>query len=54
VEDGTIHLEYCPMEDMLANGMTKALPRPKFERCVKGMGIMAQTTRNGTNGTNDV
>ncbi len=31
VEDGQIHLEYCPTDQMIADILTKPLPRQKFE-----------------------
>ena len=32
VEDGTVELQYCAMEDMCADLMTKALAKPKLEK----------------------
>ena len=31
IENGSIHLIYCPTEDMLADTLTKALPSPKVK-----------------------
>jgi len=39
VEKGTITLEYCPNEDMLADVMTKALARDRHEHLTRAMGI---------------
>ena len=32
VEDGTVALQYCNTKDMLADIMTKTMPRPEFQR----------------------
>ena len=39
VEKGTITLEYCPTEDMLADVMTKAFARDRHERLMRATGI---------------
>jgi len=39
VEKGTINVEYCPMEDMLADLMTKGLARERHERLLGLMGV---------------
>jgi hypothetical protein len=39
VARGAIILEYCPMEDMLADVLTKALARERQERLRSNMGI---------------
>ena len=39
VENGEIELRYIPTNDMLADGLTKALDRVKFERMIKGLGL---------------
>src|SRR5947207_1060195 len=39
VEDGTTRLEYCPTEDMMANGLTKALEPERHKRLAKMMGM---------------
>ena len=31
VEEGTMRLVYCPMDDMVADALTKALPSPKVK-----------------------
>ncbi|KAE9040172.1 hypothetical protein PR003_g4054 [Phytophthora rubi] len=41
VERGTIRLEYKPTDEMIADGMTKALARDKHEKYVKGLGMKA-------------
>jgi hypothetical protein len=37
---GRIRIEYCPTNQMLADGLTKALPRQKFEPFVKQLGLV--------------
>ena len=39
VEQGEIELQYIPTNTMLADGLTKALDRVKFERMIKGLGL---------------
>src|SRR5216117_1819144 len=39
VEDGTTQLEYCPTEDMVADGLTKALGPERHRRLTKMMGM---------------
>lgn len=39
VARGTIILEYCPTEDMLADVLTKALAKDKHEQLTMKMGI---------------
>ena len=39
VEDGTTQLEYCPMEDMVADGLTKALGPERHRKLAKLMGM---------------
>jgi transposase InsO family protein len=39
VEQGEIELQYIPTDAMLADGLTKALDRVKFERMIKGLGL---------------
>ena len=39
VEQGEIQLQYIPTDAMLADGLTKALDRVKFERMIKGLGL---------------
>ncbi len=31
LQKGVVELKYCPTRDMLADGLTKPLPRPTFE-----------------------
>jgi hypothetical protein len=39
IEDGTTRLEYCPTEDMVADGLTKALGPERQRKLAKMMGI---------------
>ena len=39
VEDGRTRLEYCPTEDMVADGFTKGLGPERHRRLGKAMGI---------------
>ena len=39
VEDGTMRLEYCPTEDMVADGLTKALRPERHRKLAKMMGM---------------
>ena len=39
VEDGTTRLEYCPTEDMIADGLTKGLGPERHRRLAKVMGM---------------
>jgi Reverse transcriptase (RNA-dependent DNA polymerase) len=39
IEKGTINVEYCPTEDMLADLMTKGLARERHERLLGLMGV---------------
>src|SRR5579864_7908671 len=39
VEDGTLHLEYCPTEDMVADGLTKALGPERLRKLARMMGM---------------
>ena len=39
VENGSLHLIYCPTEDMLADTLTKALPSPKVKHFVAELGL---------------
>jgi hypothetical protein len=39
VEDGTTRLEYCPTEDMVADGLTKALGPDRHRKLAKMMGM---------------
>ena len=39
IEKGSIHLIYCPTEDMLADTLTKALPSPKVKHFATELGL---------------
>ena len=39
VEDGTVRLEYCPTEDMVADGLTKALGPERLRKLARMMGM---------------
>jgi transposase InsO family protein len=56
IEKGTINVEYCPTEDMLADIMTKGLPRERHERLLGMMGVGTRThevTANTTPSSSD-
>ena len=35
-----INLEYCPTQDMIADSLTKGLPRPQFEKLRLKLGVV--------------
>src|SRR5213075_991124 len=39
VEDGRLRLEYCPTEDMVADGLTKALGPERQKKLTRKMGL---------------
>ena len=41
IEDGTVELHYKPTADMLADGLTKALSLPRFQRFMGLLGSSA-------------
>ena len=41
IEEGKIHLIYCPTEDMVANIFTKALPSPKVKHFASALGLVS-------------
>ena len=40
VEDGTFKIIHCPSHLMLADGLTKPLPRDSFTKMVDGLGLI--------------
>jgi len=54
VEDGTLHLEYCPTEDMVADGLTKALGPERHKKLARMMGMeLWKDKRDGGGDGND-
>ena len=45
VTDGEVRLEYIPSEKMLADGFTKALPKPAFLKLCSMMGLVGKGLR---------
>ena len=39
MQDNLINLRYCPTEEMTADVLTKSLPRERFEKLRKKMGL---------------
>jgi hypothetical protein len=39
VEEGAMHLVYCPMDDMVADMLTKVLPSPKVKHFTACLGL---------------
>ena len=39
IQDGSLHLIYCPTEDMLADTLTKALLSPKVKHFAAKLGL---------------
>jgi len=50
VEDGTMRLEYCPTEDMVADGLTKALGPERHRRLSRLMGMGVWERQEGRQG----
>jgi hypothetical protein len=42
VEEGAMHLMYCPTDDMVADALTKALPSPKVKHFAACLGLHAK------------
>jgi len=42
VEKGSIRLVYCPMDDMVADALTKALPSAKVKHFAASLGLCAK------------
>lgn len=49
VAKGTIHVEYIQSTDMIADGLTKVLPRNKWEGFLQQLGLVTTMTREVTN-----
>jgi hypothetical protein len=45
VAEGSIQIDYVPTDQMTADGLTKALPRVKFARFVKQLGLIDSSGR---------
>jgi hypothetical protein len=41
-QDGTLQIIHCPSKEMLADGLTKALPRIAFEKMVMELGLVQE------------
>ena len=39
VEERTVKLEFCPTQEMVAEVLTKALPREKHQGCTEALGV---------------
>ncbi|RMZ88210.1 hypothetical protein DV736_g4562, partial [Chaetothyriales sp. CBS 134916] len=53
IENGAILLEYIPTDQMLADALTKPLPRPTFERFVREIGMKTAQAANNTSSDTD-
>ena len=42
IEQGSLHLVYCPTDDMVADMLTKTLPLGKVKHFVAGLGLHAK------------
>lgn len=42
VEEGTVHLKYCPSEKMTADILTKGIPKPQFIKLRDQMGVCSK------------
>ena len=49
VEQGTITLEYCQTDDMLADSFTKALARDQFKKLRAGIGLIYDSSAKAVN-----
>jgi hypothetical protein len=54
VEDGRTRLEYCPTEDMVADGLTKALGSERHRKLAKMMGMGTWPKEDGNGKGSDV
>jgi hypothetical protein len=39
IEQGSLHLIYCPTDDMVTDALTKALPSIKVKHFTAGLGL---------------
>ena len=39
IDDGKLHLIFCPTNNMVADSLTKALPLPKVKHCAAELGL---------------
>ena len=42
IEQGALHLVYCPTDDMVADALTKSLPSAKVKHFAAGLGLRAK------------
>jgi hypothetical protein len=55
VENGTIQLKYCPTKDMVADALTKALPRDRHWALIRQMGMETlEQFRSGSEGLSEM
>ena len=47
VEDGSIELQYCPIEEQTADVLTKALGREKYVKFQDKLGLVSRLTIKG-------
>ena len=43
VEEAAVRMEFCPTQKMVADVLTKALPRDKHQWCTQAMGVQQPT-----------
>ena len=42
IEQGSLHIIYCPTDNMVTNALTKALPSAKVKHFMAGLGLCAE------------